>query len=69
MINGQREYWSPRNATEMAQSLIHEGLHLVNDKFTDVLLGEIISGKTLKGKDADDQGSKIINEAVQKNCK
>jgi RHS repeat-associated protein len=60
-----------RTNTQRAQSLIHEGLHLVLPGFTDALLGEIISGRPVEGKtDAEKRkkGSKIINAAVEDNC-
>ena len=63
--------WIRRTLTQRGQSLIHEGLHLLIGGFTDELLGEVISGKRAKGSEAARRkwGSKIINAAVQSDCK
>lgn len=64
--------WVATSTKTRAQSVIHEGLHLLNPQFSDQFLGEIISGKTAPGKSADEDkkwGSGIIKEAVKKNCK
>jgi hypothetical protein len=56
---------------EMAQTVIHESLHLAARGFSDALLGEVISGKPITGTDSERRikGSTIISEAIAKNCK
>lgn len=60
-----------RTLTERAQTVIHEGLHLLNNFFTDQLLGEVISHENAKGKTDDEKrkwGSGIIKDALAKAC-
>jgi hypothetical protein len=60
-----------RTPTELAQTLIHEGLHLMAPGFTDALLGEVISGKAINCNEVErrKKGSKIISDAVKEHCK
>lgn len=69
--NEDRTYYSDRSVTERAQTLIHEGLHLMAPGFTDALLGELISGKAIKGSEDErrEKGSKIISDAVAVHCR
>ncbi len=70
MNNEERTYYSDRSSTERAQSLIHEGLHLLAPGFSDAFLGELISGKAIKGSEEErkKKGSQIINDAIKANC-
>ena len=70
MNNEDRTYYSDRSVTERVQTLIHEGLHLAAPGFTDALLGELISGKAIKGSEEErkKKGSQILTDFVVKHC-
>jgi YD repeat-containing protein len=70
--NEEKFYFTDRTVTQMAQTLIHEALHLSGKGLSDAFLGEVISGKPIKGKTEDERrkkGSDIISDAVAENCK
>lgn len=63
--------WPPTGDKERGQALIHEGLHLLFQGFSDERLGEIISGKKADGKTERERrlwGSDKIKAAVAAHC-
>ncbi len=50
--------------------LIHEGLHTLFAGASDALLGEVMSGKDIKGTDdaRRKKGSEIINKKIEEYC-
>jgi RHS repeat-associated protein len=68
--NEDKYYYVPRDIRERAQTLIHEGLHLLFQGASDALLGEIISGRAIKGDEETRRrrGSEIISAAITQNC-
>lgn len=73
IINDQnRITYSNRSLKEMAQTSIHEGIHLILGGGTDVVLGEIILGKTILSNDMNERvrkGSEIITEKIAHSCR
>lgn len=56
----------------MAQTLIHEAVHLIGSGFTDEVLGAAIKGGPLIGKtpeDRQEEGSPLINSYIEANCR
>src|SRR5205823_13828948 len=62
--NSPATYWSRRLQADMARTIIHEGLHLLFEGASDVLYGELISGKPITGTTDERRkaGSQIISE-------
>ena len=63
-------YYSERDETARAQTLIHEGLHLLLPGFTDARLGGILNGKPLTGKPDEQKrkGSDKLNKLIAEKC-
>jgi hypothetical protein len=71
-VNEPNNSEEPTLITQRAQTVIHEGLHLLLGEFTDEFLGEVLSGEKAKGKTAAARrkwGSNKIKDQVAANCK
>jgi RHS repeat-associated protein len=66
-----RVRYRARTPVEKAQSLLHEGLHLLFRAASDALLGEVISKKPVTGSENErtKKGSEIIQKAIDDHCK
>ncbi|CAN5353222.1 hypothetical protein BH10ACI2_BH10ACI2_00050 [soil metagenome] len=66
--NIQRPYLGEATSQQdRAFTIIHEGIHAIDRRFSDGFIGRIITGKDKNL--SMEEGSKAINEFIEKNCK